>query len=226
MSAVEIPLTRCADEFIGRLARVSGAQALFDLDGATLLGERAMLAGMNIPGRTSAGGGCRLFDAGDDTIALNLSRPADRELLPALFETDALEPADDEAIAALIAPRNASALVLRGRELGLAIAAEHEDVSGFGAPCSELVSGTPAGAAQRRAPRVVDLSALWAGPLASHLLWLAGADVLKVESRTRPDAMRTGDPPFQRANERSPASDRRETGGWSVTRSKRRYSST
>jgi len=195
MSA-EIPLARCADEFIGKLASVSGAKALFDLDGATLLGERAMLAGMTIPGRTSAGGGCRLFDAGDDAVALNLSRPADRELLPALFETDALDSTDDQAIAALIAPRSAAALVLRGRELGLAIAAEHEDVSAFGAPCSELVSGVPAGTAQRRAPRVVDLSALWAGPLASHLLWLAGADILKVESRTRPDAMRTGDPQF------------------------------
>ncbi|MFA7586030.1 MAG: CoA transferase, partial [Novosphingobium sp.] len=36
-------------------------------------------------------------------------------------------------------------------------------------------------------------SSLWAGPLASHLLWLAGARVVKVESRSRPDAMRDGD---------------------------------
>lgn len=43
---------------------------------------------------------------------------------------------------------------------------------------------------------MLDLSALWAGPLAAHLLWLAGAEVLKVESRTRPDAMRAGEPDF------------------------------
>jgi crotonobetainyl-CoA:carnitine CoA-transferase CaiB-like acyl-CoA transferase len=48
----------------------------------------------------------------------------------------------------------------------------------------------------RPAPRVLDLSALWAGPLAAHLLWLAGAEVIKVESRTRPDAMRDGDQTF------------------------------
>lgn len=196
MTAIEIPLARCADEFIGKLASVSGAKALFDLDGATLLGERAMLARMTIPGRTSAGGGCKLYAAIDDAIALNLSRPTDRELLPALFATDALDPDDDQAIAAQIARCNASALVPRGRELGLAIAAEHEDVSALSAPCTELANGAHAVVAQRRAPRVIDLSALWAGPLASHLLWLAGADVIKVESRTRPDAMRAGDTTF------------------------------
>jgi crotonobetainyl-CoA:carnitine CoA-transferase CaiB-like acyl-CoA transferase len=41
---------------------------------------------------------------------------------------------------------------------------------------------------------VVDLSSLWAGPLCSHLLQLAGARVSKVESRTRPDAAREGTP--------------------------------
>jgi crotonobetainyl-CoA:carnitine CoA-transferase CaiB-like acyl-CoA transferase len=55
-----------------------------------------------------------------------------------------------------------------------------------------MAEGPPA-TRTRCAPRVLDLSALWAGPLASHLLWLAGAEVIKVESRTRPDAMRKGD---------------------------------
>jgi crotonobetainyl-CoA:carnitine CoA-transferase CaiB-like acyl-CoA transferase len=50
--------------------------------------------------------------------------------------------------------------------------------------------------ARRSRPRVLDLSALWAGPLSTHLLWLAGAEVIKVESRRRPDAMRNGDPTF------------------------------
>jgi crotonobetainyl-CoA:carnitine CoA-transferase CaiB-like acyl-CoA transferase len=43
---------------------------------------------------------------------------------------------------------------------------------------------------------VLDLSALWAGPLAAHLLWQAGCNVIKVESRSRPDAMRQGQPDF------------------------------
>jgi crotonobetainyl-CoA:carnitine CoA-transferase CaiB-like acyl-CoA transferase len=39
---------------------------------------------------------------------------------------------------------------------------------------------------------VVDLSTLWAGPLASHLMQLGGARVVKVESTSRPDGARRG----------------------------------
>jgi crotonobetainyl-CoA:carnitine CoA-transferase CaiB-like acyl-CoA transferase len=47
---------------------------------------------------------------------------------------------------------------------------------------------------RQHSPLVVDLSTIWAGPLIGHLLWLAGADVVKVESRTRPDLIRGDDP--------------------------------
>ena len=43
---------------------------------------------------------------------------------------------------------------------------------------------------------VVDLSALWAGPLCAHLLGGAGARVVKVESPDRPDGARAGNRPF------------------------------
>jgi crotonobetainyl-CoA:carnitine CoA-transferase CaiB-like acyl-CoA transferase len=46
------------------------------------------------------------------------------------------------------------------------------------------------------APLVVDLSALWAGPLCSHLLQLQGARVVKVESVGRPDGARADDTGF------------------------------
>src|ERR1700738_4439365 len=152
---------------------------------------------MAYQGGVAPGGGCRLFDAADGTIALNLARPADRELLPALFETDDLDADDLEAIAARIARSDAAALVMRGRSMGLAIAAEHETLVSPVDACVELVTGPAAAASARRhTPRVVDLSALWAGPLAAHLLWLAGAEVVKVESRTRPDAMREGNNTF------------------------------
>jgi crotonobetainyl-CoA:carnitine CoA-transferase CaiB-like acyl-CoA transferase len=43
-------------------------------------------------------------------------------------------------------------------------------------------------------PFVLDLTALWAGPLAAHLLWLAGAEVVRVENPNRPDRMRDSNP--------------------------------
>jgi hypothetical protein len=196
MATVAIPLSCCADEVIRRLARATGSPALGSLTGSTLLGERAMLARMSIPRRVSAGGGCRMFDALDDTIALNLARAADRELLSALFEVDALDVLDDCAIAEHVARCDAPSLVMRGRSMGLAIAAEHEVRSSRVHPCIELTPGSPISTRKRARPRVIDFSALWAGPLASHLLGLAGADVIKVESRSRQDGMRSGDQQF------------------------------
>jgi hypothetical protein len=175
---------------LSRLAAATNSPGIEQLDGATLLGERAMLGGMRIPGRTSAGGGCRLFDALDDTIALNLARDADRELLPALFETDAFDSRNEAAIAALIGASEATALVLRGRSMGLAIAAVRETSDATSDACVQFTPGSPRSTPARDRPRVIDLSALWAGPLAGHLLSLAGADVVKVESLHRPDAMR------------------------------------
>ena len=221
-----IPLASIAHRALVRLAAASGSASLATLDGATLLGERAMRAGLRIPGRTSAGGGCRLFEALGDTIALSLARPADRDMLPALFESDEVDANDDAAIAACIAGRDAQALLTRGRFMGLAIAAEQElrpapeaaalFGTGGSGPWTEITCGqraaAPDAAAARTAapgaiapranaphaiaPRVVDLSALWAGPLAAHLLWLAGAEVVKVESRSRPDALRDAEGDF------------------------------
>lgn len=196
MTELEIPLSRCADRLIRRLADATGSAAIRALDGQTLLGERAMLTQLRIPSRRSAGGGCRLFDALNDSIALNLSRRDDRELLPALFETDEFDIQDDTAISRCAARSHAPALVERGRTMGLAIAAESECPDAPAQPLVELTVGLHSRSAPRRMPRVIDLSALWAGPLASHLLWLAGAEVIKVESRSRPDAMRDGDREF------------------------------
>ena len=97
MNTVEIPFARCAGEIIARLVNATGSTALAALNGPTLLGERAMLA---IPGRISAGDGCWLYDALGDAVALNLARATDRELLPALFETEGLNAGDAGAIAA------------------------------------------------------------------------------------------------------------------------------
>jgi hypothetical protein len=193
MSAA-IPLTGVANGWWRDLARMAGSAALDAIDGRTLLGERAMLGGFRVPARVSAGGGCRLYAARSGDLALNLSRADDRDLLPALFETDA-DCSTEAAVTAHIAEWDAHALVARGRLLGLAIAAVDEPEVPRAA-CTPLTMAAATALPTRRAPRVLDLSALWAGPLAAHLLWLLGAEVTKVETRTRPDAMREGDAAF------------------------------
>jgi crotonobetainyl-CoA:carnitine CoA-transferase CaiB-like acyl-CoA transferase len=45
---------------------------------------------------------------------------------------------------------------------------------------------------------VADFSALWAGPLCAHLLGLAGARIVKVETPWRPDGARRGNAAFYR----------------------------
>lgn len=191
-----IPLSRAADRALARLARATGSRAIAALDGATLLGERAALAGSRIPGRVSAGGGCRLIAARDDAIALNLARPADRELLPALFEDGSLDPADDAAITTRVADIDAASLVARGRMMGLAMAGVHEDHPAPATYHVELAAGRSSPTLRPSRPRVLDLSALWAGPLAAHLLWLAGCEVIKVESPARADMIRASQPDF------------------------------
>lgn len=54
----------------------------------------------------------------------------------------------------------------------------------------------PSPAARLAGAVVADLSSMWAGPLCAHLLGLAGAKVIKVESPSRPDGARSGDPRF------------------------------
>jgi hypothetical protein len=210
-SGPAIPLAGWANRQIAALADATGAPALDALSGAGLLGERAHLNGFLVPERVSAGGGCRLLAGRDGWVALNLARPDDRELLPALFGDNALDGADDAAIAACVAKAESLPLVARGREMGMAIAAL-DALSPGPAWQMEMEAFPPVRVERSRdtvrqrfstsleangstkAPLVVDLSALWAGPLAAHLLWLAGAEVVKVESVARPDSMREGDP--------------------------------
>ena len=176
------------------LAQATGSAAIASLTGDRLLGERAALNGFRIPGRRSAGGQCQLLAARGGWVALNLARDSDRDLLPALFGTTMIDTSDLGEIAELTFASDSLEMVMRGREMGLALAASNE-VPDSCAARSVLFAGTPAPPPQK-APLVVDLSSLWSGPLCGDLLRLAGAHVIKVESRQRPDAMRDGDPAF------------------------------
>jgi hypothetical protein len=155
-------------------------------DAAGLLGERAALSGLARQGPVSAGGACRFVRAADGWIAVNLARPDDFDLLPALLEEETASGWDD--LVRCAPGRTAGDLVERGRLLGMALAAEGETAPG---PWFALQRAGP-GRRREGPPLVLDLSALWAGPLCGHVLGLLGARVLKVESASRPDGARLG----------------------------------
>ncbi len=167
-----------------------------ELDGAALLGERAAFLGLARRGEISPGGSCRLLRAGGRWIAANLARPEDVASLPAWLEHEG--PFEDpwRFVARHAAERDADELVCRARWLGLPVAVAGPPPSPTPPWLRVALRGTRSPSALRRRPRVVDLSSLWAGPLCTHLLALAGARVVKVESAHRPDGARRGDARF------------------------------
>ena len=184
-----------------RLALASARAGATGLDGAALLGERAAHLGLARRGSVSAGGSCRLLRAADGWIAVSLPREDDRALIPAWLGGDEDAASDPWAtVASRVAERHAADVVERARLLGLAVAE-----ADAGAPVAPPWLRVAARGARRAAPRkhsaplVLDLSALWAGPLCGRLLALTGARVVKVESVARPDGARYGPPGFYAA---------------------------
>jgi hypothetical protein len=157
-----------------------------------LLGERGALMGLWRRGAISCGGSCHLLPTSDGWVAVSLPRDEDIESVPAWLEltrAPRTPPATWEAVEGALSGRDATELVARARLLGLPVAAVGEATGRPG------IISTSLGTAPARpiaGVRVTDLSALWAGPLCGDLLALAGADVVKVESWSRPDGARRG----------------------------------
>ncbi|GAA1915949.1 CoA transferase [Nocardioides marmoribigeumensis] len=156
-----------------------------------VLGERAALAGLQRDGARSCGGASRIVPTADGHLVLTLARSDDLALVPALVESPCLsgDPWLDVAAWALRSTsREAAArlhlLGLPGGAVGGAVGGSPVRVRDGGARVA------------RERPRVLDLSSLWAGPLCAHVLGLAGADVVKVESTTRYDGARRGHAAF------------------------------
>jgi hypothetical protein len=198
------------------------ARPFAGLDPLVLLGERAALMGLWRRGATSCGGSCRLLPAADGWLAVSLPRPEDREAVPAWLELDDAPgpdavPALWAVVAERVARRDPDELVARAVLLGLPVSRLGETTR---PAAGDAVVRTHLGPAAPRATAeglvVVDLSALWAGPLCGDLLAGAGAKVIKVESTARPDGARRGPAPFfdlLNARKRSVALDLRSTEG-------------
>ncbi|MDO6414585.1 CoA transferase [Sphingomonas sp. BIUV-7] len=185
-----VPLTTLADASL-EVLRILSASTRLPASGALLLGERSRLLGLARSGDISANRSCRLLAATDGLLAINLPRDDDWSLAGAMVQTDV---GDWDALAAFVRTWPRETLVERGRVLGLALAADRPAArlaAPFDATAFPQAQGPRTGA-----PLVVDLTSLWAGPLAGSLLAMAGARVTKVESTTRPDGGRGGHPGF------------------------------
>lgn len=188
------PVASAAQAVMAVLNGLARGSPLADLDAAQLLGERAALTGHRRNGATSSGGACHLLTTADGGLAVNLARDDDWALLPAWLEMDACP--DLATLAAELALRPSALLTERAGWLGLAVAM---DQAPRPAPWHIVHAGEHwrgNTAMPEHAPRVVDLSSLWAGPLCSHLLHRLGADVIKVEGWDRPDGARFGNADF------------------------------
>jgi hypothetical protein len=208
-----------------------------EVDAVALLGERAAIGGLTRHSPTSCGGATRLVRAADGWLAVALPRPEDRELLPAWLGLDAADAGDAEddeaswaAVEAELGGRRSREAAERAWMLGLPVSQLPQGPVAAAtappplAPLPVIATPVPAPAPDPRPLRditVIDLSSLWAGPLCGNLLSLAGADVVKVESTTRPDGSRAGPKRFfdvLNGGKRSVALDLADADGWRVLR--------
>jgi hypothetical protein len=167
-----------------------------DLD--HLLAFRASLNGWTRRGSVSANGTCRMLRAADGWLAVNLARPDDLFSVPAVLgrglpglAAPAAERTVWEALGTEAAHRRAAELAAAAQEVGIPAAALP---ASFQSPCP--VTMTRLGPAGTAPALVLDLSAMWAGPLCSRVLARAGWRVLKVEDARRPDGARSGPSAF------------------------------
>ena len=179
------------------------------LDALALLGERAALMGLWRRGDTSCGGSCRLLRCADGFMAVSLPRDEDMEMVPAWLELDSLPPSAP-AVWATVATKltggDPQVLLDRARLVGLPVArVGAAAVSEARAPVLEARLGDAPPRRDMTGLVVIDLSALWAGPLCGDLLARAGATVVKVESTQRPDGARRGTREFLRSSQRAEA---------------------
>lgn len=176
------------------LERADQVAAPFGVDAAVLLAGRAGLTGTSRAGRTSAGGSTRLIRCRDTWCVFTLARPSDLDIVGALLETG--EPIADpwRSLADAAADREAAELVERGRLLGMpcAVVNSHPEEP----VVSQQLWSTHTPRPVEPGLLVVDLSAMWAGPLCGQLLRGLGATVIKVESPDRPDGARYGNADF------------------------------
>lgn len=172
---------------------VASAYLQADLPGVEVLGERAGMLGLTRNAPWSAGGAFRAVQTINGWFGLSLSRAADLDLLAALTKAPVADPWT--AVTVWARSRMTAEVAERVTLLGLPGAAiPHRPLPERRPPV--LVTRGGYRRRRREPPLVVDLTALWAGPLCARLLGLSGAEIVKIESIDRPDGARIGSPEF------------------------------
>jgi len=188
------PLSACADGALAALyyltskTFVDHSNLLESVRGSILLGERAQYTEWKRAGNVTLGGVCRLIESADNHVAINLPREDDWSLAQAWLEQ---ELSDWNEVESLVRNKRNKDLIERARLLGLAVSKVEPMLNSNKLPLFEQALPE-----EKKAPLVLDLSALWAGPLAASLLQLSGARVIKVESEQRFDGAREGNQEF------------------------------
>lgn len=176
------------------LRRATACSAhVVDVDGRALLSERARFTGWTRQGTRSVGGHTRLLPASDGWVVVACARPDDPSLLGALIGHDITEADPWPLVEDWILAHTASEFDSRAALLGVA-----GGVVATPKPAPSVVPDLSTAHRSVEGALVVDFSALWAGPLCSHLLGLAGARILKIETPQRPDGARLGNADFYR----------------------------
>jgi crotonobetainyl-CoA:carnitine CoA-transferase CaiB-like acyl-CoA transferase len=185
-SAPVLPRAVAIADVIGELSGRRGRQVNLEVD--SVLADRAALNGWHRRGRVSANGTCQLLPCADGWLAVNLSRPVDMDSLPALLGRELAGDPWHE-LRAHAAARRAPEVAAAAQLVGIPAA-----VLGSEPPAAPRFSrlGEPGD----DAGPVLDLSAMWAGPLCASILSQAGWHVLKVEDVRRPDGARFGQAQF------------------------------
>lgn len=161
------------------------------LQAGHLLAYRAALHSWQRRGRISANGTCRILRAADGWLVMNLSRPADVRGVPAVIGRELpASPWDELARDAALRP--AAEMAAAAQLVGIPAAV-------LGASPPPPVRLSRLGLPGQPPPLVLDLSAMWAGPLCASILHQAGWHVLKVEDSRRPDGARSGPAAFYRS---------------------------
>lgn len=190
MSPVQPALDRLYADVADRTARVG-----LRVDASSLgVTDRAGHLPLAPPGRISPNGACRMVRAADGWIAVNLARDEDRDLIPAWLHGEFGEDAWDQ-VERLAAGRIRADLIADATLLGLPVSSVGElHLKHMQAPTAiegfrlRRFAGAPL--------KVVDLSALWAGPMCGAILAAMSAEVIKVETSGRPDPTRISTPDF------------------------------